>query len=114
VYRLLSLGKVFANLSTHEGFGLNPVMALAMGTPVVSWDIPVFRETMPEAIFVPVDTEQKCFVDQRYFLEPGWFIMKWGKIEDFIEAVKKAMNTTVDYAAIRQRYDAEKLYTKFL
>ena len=112
VYRLLSLGKVYTNLSTHEGFGLNPVMALAVGTPVVAWDIPVFRETMPEAVFVPVNTEQKCYVDQRYMLEPGWFIFRWGSIDQFIDAVRRAMNTQVDYAAIRQRYNS-KLYTKF-
>jgi hypothetical protein len=112
VYRLLGLGKVYANLSTHEGFGLNPIMALAVGTPVVAWDIPVFRETMPEAVFVPVSTEQKCYVDQRYMLEPGWFIFRWGNIDQFIEAVRSAVNTTVDYASIRQRYSS-KLYTKF-
>jgi Glycosyltransferase len=114
VYRLLALGRVYANLSTHEGFGLNPVMAMAVGTPVVAWDIPVFRETMPEAVFVPVEHEQRCYVDQRYLLEPGWFIFRWGNISEFIEAVKKAMGTGVDYASVRQRYDAKKLYTKFL
>jgi len=113
VYRLLSLGKVYPNLSTHEGFGLNPLMALAMGTPVVSWDIPVFRETMPEAVFVPTNVEQKCYVDQRYMLEPGWFIFRWGDINQFIEAVKSTMNMTIDYSAVRQRY-SPKLYTKFL
>ncbi len=113
VYRLLSLGRVYANLSTHEGFGLNPIMALAMGTAVVAWDIPVFRETIPEAVFVPVNTEQKCYVDQRYMLEPGYFTFRWGDINQFIEAVKKAVNTAVDYAAVRQRY-SPKLYTKFL
>jgi len=114
VYRLLGLGKVYPNVSTHEGFGINPIMALAMGTAVVTWDIPVYRETMPEAVFVPVDHEAKCFVDQRYFLEPGWFITRWGNLDQFIEAVKKAMNTTVDYASVRQRYNAQRLYTKFL
>jgi glycosyltransferase involved in cell wall biosynthesis len=114
VYRILGLGRVYPNLSTHEGFGLNPVMALAMGTAVVSWDIPVFRETIPEAVFVPAENEQKCFIDQRYMLEPGWFVFRWGKIEDFIEAVKKAMNVKVNYASIRQKYDAKKLYTKLL
>jgi len=114
VYRLLALGKVYSNLSTHEGFGLNPLMALAMGTPVVTWDIPVYRETMPEAVFVPVNVEQKCFVDQRYFLEPGWFIFRWGDIDQFIEAIKRAMNMSVDYASVKQRYNAQRLYTKFL
>lgn len=113
VYRILGLGKVYTNLSTHEGFGLNPVMALAMGTAVVSWDIPVFKETMPEAVFVPTSVEQKCYVDQRYMLEPGWFIFQWGDIKQFIETVKKAVNTSVDYVAVRQRYSS-KLYTKFL
>jgi len=114
VYRLLSLGRVYTNLSTHEGFGINPIMAMAMGTAVVTWDIPVYRETMPEAVFVPAENEQKCYVDQRYGLEPGWFATKWGRIEEFIEAVNKAMNTSVDYASVRQKYDAKKLYTKFL
>ena len=113
VYRILGLGKVYANLSTHEGFGLNPVMALAVGTAVAAWDIPVFRETIPEAVFVPVSTEQKCYVDQRYMLEPGWFILRWGDINQFIEAVKGAVNMAVDYAAVRQRYSS-KLYAKFL
>ncbi|MCI4409948.1 MAG: glycosyltransferase [Thermofilum sp.] len=114
VYRLLALGKVYANLSTHEGFGINPIMALAMGTPVVSWDIPVFRETIPESVFVPVNVERKCYVDPRYLLEPGFFIFRWGRIEDFIESIKRAMNMSVDYASVRQRYNAQKLYTKFL
>jgi len=112
VYRILALGKVYANLSTHEGFGLNPIMALAVGTPVVAWDIPVFRETMPEAVFVPTDVEQKCYVDQRYTLEPGWFIFRWGPIEKFVSAIRSAVNAAVDYASIRQRYSS-KLYTKF-
>jgi hypothetical protein len=65
-------------------------------------------------VFVPVKHEQRCHVDQRYGLEPGWFITKWGDINQFIEAVKKTMNTNVDYSAVRQKYDAKKLYTKFL
>jgi len=113
VYRLLGLGRVYTNLSTHEGFGINPVMALAMGTAVVAWDIPIFRETIPESIFVPVDNEQKCYVNQRYMLEPGWFISRWGDINSFIKSVKKAMNTSVDYVSVRQKYSL-KLYTKFL
>ena len=56
----------------------------------------------------------QCYVDQRYGLEPGWFITKWGDVSQFIEAVKKAMNMGVDYSAVRQKYDAKKLYTKFL
>jgi hypothetical protein len=45
-------------------------------------------------------------------LEPGWFIFRWGSIEEFVNAVKNAMNAAVDYAAVRQRYSSN-LYTKF-
>lgn len=43
---LYAAAGVYCSLSHSEGFGLTPLEALAVGTPVVASDIPAFRETM--------------------------------------------------------------------
>jgi glycosyltransferase involved in cell wall biosynthesis len=40
--------------SRYEGFGLPPVEAAACGTTAIVSDIPVLRETAPDAVFCPV------------------------------------------------------------
>lgn len=42
--------------AAHEGYGLTPLEALAVGTRVIASDIPVLRETLgPHATFVDRD-----------------------------------------------------------
>ena len=116
VYRLLALGRVYTHLSTHEGFGLNPVMAAAMGTAVVSWDIVPVREILPEAVLVPTQHCAECYLYPLDFMARGKCYMCWGDINKFIETVRKALKSPpqVDWQAIRQKYNAQKLYTKFV
>ena len=40
--------------SRYEGFGLPPQEAAACGTPAIVSDLPVLRETAPDAVFAPV------------------------------------------------------------
>jgi hypothetical protein len=115
VYRLLALGRVYAHLSTHEGFGLNPLMAAAMGTVIVSWDIVPTREVLPEAVFVPAPYCTECYLYPFDFTARGKCRACWGDTGEFIETVRKALKSPpqVDWQAVRQKYSARKLYTKF-
>ncbi|MGU3436143.1 MSMEG_0565 family glycosyltransferase [Actinomycetes bacterium M1A6_2h] len=47
---LVAAASAFAFLSTKEGFGLAAMEALAAGTPVVTRDLPVFREVFGETV----------------------------------------------------------------
>jgi len=116
VYRLLALGRAYAHLSTHEGFGLNPLMAAAMGTAVVSWDIMPAREVLPEAVYVPAPNCVTCYLYPFDYMARGKFTACWGNINEFIEAVRKALELppAVDWQAVRQRHSAQKLYARFL
>jgi hypothetical protein len=116
VYRLLALGRVYAHLSTHEGFGLNPLMAAAMGAAVVSWDIMPAREILPEAVYVPAERCAECYLYPFDYMARGKFHACWGDIDKFIEAVKRTLalsSPTVDWQAVRQKFSAQRLYTKF-
>jgi hypothetical protein len=114
VYRLLALGRVYAHLSTHEGFGLNPVMAAAMGTAVVSWDIIPTREILPEAAFVPARDCATCYLYPYDITARGHFTACWGSIDEFIKAVREVLKSSlqVDWQAVRQKFSAQKLYTR--
>lgn len=48
---LYSRAKLFAYLSFYEGFGIPNIEAMAMGTPVITSDIPVFHEVCGEGAF---------------------------------------------------------------
>ena len=50
IVRLYSGAKAFVFPSFAEGFGLPPLEAMASGVPVVSSDIPVFREVYGDAV----------------------------------------------------------------
>ncbi len=109
VYRLLALGKVYTSLTTHEGFGLNNVMALALGVKQVIWDIPVLRETVgdiPGVYTVPAESVASCYVDYSYGLAPGVMEFRYGDIEEYLDTVAKALNdsTRVDVGAVVERF----------
>jgi glycosyltransferase involved in cell wall biosynthesis len=114
VYRLLALGRVYAHLSTHEGFGLNPLMAAAMGAAVVSWDIVPVREVLPEAVLVPAQSCTACHLYPYDIMARGTFTACWGSVGEFIEAVKKVLGSppAVDWQAVRQKFSAQKLYAR--
>lgn len=44
VYRIISHSEVLVSPSLYEGFGLPPLEALYLGTPVIISDIPVYKE----------------------------------------------------------------------
>ena len=109
VYYLVVLGKVYASLTTHEGFGLNPIMALAVGDKVVGWDIEPQRELMGDisgVYLVPVNRSRFCYADVRYQLEPAKFLFQWGDINSYISTVEKALtdNVQIDYTLLENRF----------
>jgi hypothetical protein len=116
VYRLLALGRVYAHLSTHEGFGLNPLMAAAMGAAVVSWGITPVQEILPEAVLVPALHCTTCYLYPHDIMARGTFTACWGNVSEFIETVRRALESppAVDWQAVRQKFNAQKLYAKFL
>ena len=107
VYKLLSVASVYANLSTNEGFGLNPIMALNVGTKVVSWNAPAVSETLrgiDGVFFVPAENAGKCLVG--YSSGLAEVETRWGNIDEFKRAVRQALNSTVgvDYAEVESRF----------
>ena len=61
VPRTLDNYDFFIQASSHEGFGISVIEAMANGIPVFLSDIPVFREiTNGLAIFFPLDDSQKA------------------------------------------------------
>jgi len=107
VYKLLAVGAVYTNLSTHEGFGLNPVMALNAGVKVATWDAPAMAEILrgiDGVFFVPVKSSGKCLVG--FGSGVVEIETRWGDIEDYKRAVKHALNSTigVDYAEVESRF----------
>lgn len=55
--------------SLHEGFGLPPLEAAAVGTNVLVPDIPIFRETVPSATFYTHDDIHDCVTKMKELLE---------------------------------------------
>ncbi|MEM0010192.1 MAG: hypothetical protein QXY20_08905 [Thermofilum sp.] len=109
VYYLMLMGKVYTNLSTHEGFGLNPIMALAVGDKVVAWDIEPFRELLggiSGVYFVPVNYSRFCYASILYGIEPAKFLFQWGDIYTYISTVERALKESVqiDYAEVENRF----------
>lgn len=49
-FSTIKASKVFVFPSYEEGFGIAPLEAQALGTPVVAWDLPVFSEVFPEGM----------------------------------------------------------------
>ncbi|MCL4543447.1 MAG: glycosyltransferase [Chloroflexi bacterium] len=48
--RLLRSVRILVSPSFEEGFGMAILEALASGTPVVAWDLPVYREVFPRGL----------------------------------------------------------------
>lgn len=47
---MIAEAKVLVQPSLYEGFGIPPLEALALGTPVIISDIDVFKELYPETL----------------------------------------------------------------
>jgi len=110
VYKLLALGRVYANLSKFEGFGLNPVMALYIGDKVVSWNTPAMSETLygiDGVYFVPADKTKTCILAvDTIGIGSALVEHHWGDIDAYIDTVKRALSSSasVDYAALESRF----------
>ena len=107
VYKLLSVASVYANLSTNEGFGLNPIMALNVGTKVVTWDAPAVSETLrgiDGVFFVPAENAGKCLVG--YSSGLAEIETRWGSTDEFKRVTRQALNSTVgvDYTEVESRF----------
>lgn len=115
IYSILNSGRVFANLSMSEGFGLNPLMALAVGTNVVFWNFPVFRELyegVQGVYFVPSNTQFYCNFPDNVLYN---IVCSHGDIHEYIDVVRYALSgwTMADYQTIRQKFDPYKVYKPF-
>lgn len=115
IYAILNSGKVFANLSLSEGFGINPLMALAVGTNVVFWDLPVFRELyqgVRGAYFVPVNNTFNCLFPDNIMYS---ILCSHGDVLDYILMVRYTLSnwSLADYQTIRQRFNPHTVYRSF-
>jgi hypothetical protein len=110
VYKLLALGRIYTNLAKHEGFGLNPVMALYVGTKVVTWNAMAMSETLDgiEGVyFVPANQSKTCELSTiMHGTGDALIEYKWGDIRDYMAMVKTALSSTasIDYAALESRF----------
>ncbi|WP_175546012.1 glycosyltransferase family 4 protein [Flavisolibacter ginsengisoli] len=61
IVEILQSYDLFIQASSHEGFGISVIEAMAVGVPVILSDIPVFREiTQNRAQFFPLDDACKA------------------------------------------------------
>jgi glycosyltransferase involved in cell wall biosynthesis len=58
-FKLLASAKLLLFSSKFEGYGLPPIEAQYVGTPVICSDLPVLRETSPYAIFTNFDNNEQ-------------------------------------------------------
>jgi len=110
VYKLLALGRVYANLSKFEGFGLNPIMALYVGDKVVSWDTPVLSETLggiDGAYFVSANKTKTCMLAvDTIGIGSALVEHRWGSTDEFAETVRRVLMSPkqIDYATLEARF----------
>ena len=59
IYALMKRARIFVFPSHEEGFGIAILEAMACGTPVVAWDLPVYKELFEGAInAIPLGNQQ--------------------------------------------------------
>lgn len=115
IYSLYENAKVFTNLSYNDGFGLNPLMALAVGTNLVAWDFPVFRELyegIDGAYLVPAEKQFECMILSAPKLS---LYCVEGDAEKYVATVKRVLDNwrLADWQTVRQKFDPYRLYSKF-
>lgn len=125
VHEMIASGRVFSNLSTCEGFGMNPLTALALGLYLVTWDHPVFVELysgVPGVRFVETSYESHCyfpkFVGFRQ-LKLYFEVERWGDIGRFGDAIaemlKQADRPNLDGASyVREKFRPDVVYKPIL
>lgn len=63
-YAVIKASRVFISLSHEEGFSITMAEALACGTPVVAWDLPVYREVYGSTISYVSENDYLQFAHQ--------------------------------------------------
>lgn len=103
-FQLIKNSKVFVFPSHEEGFGISIAEAMACGVPVVSWDLPVYREIFEDQIICVKENDVQVLAEKVNYLlsddkarhilalKAGQFIKKydWGRItSDFYKILNK-------------------------
>ncbi|MGB9774491.1 MAG: hypothetical protein ACPL4I_10800 [Bacteroidota bacterium] len=116
LYGRLESARVFANLSLGEGFGMNVLMALAVGTNAVMFSHPVLNEVyggIDGAHIVETAGEVDCRMPTDVLIK-----IKCVKpnIDAYVAKVREVLNSwrTADWQTVRQKYDPYRLYKKFV
>lgn len=68
IYALMKRARIFVFPSHEEGFGISIVEAMACGTPVVAWNLPVYKELFGGTITTIPLRNQQAFAEAIYTL----------------------------------------------
>lgn len=63
-FSIIKSSSVFLFPSHEEGFGIAALQAQALGTPVVAWDLPVFKEIFPDGMVTIQKGDHAAFAQE--------------------------------------------------
>jgi glycosyltransferase involved in cell wall biosynthesis len=99
-FSLISSSKVLFFSSKFEGYGLPPIEAQFVNTPVICSDIPVLREVNPKAVFDSFENISVLQKKIKLILEKKWTknelknsVFPFGSYSYFCENLKKTIAT---------------------
>lgn len=102
-FELYARAQLFVFPSIEEGWGIVVAEALAAGTPVLAYDLPVYREIFNDNLHViPEGSTRKLQQEalsllQRYSLQPQLYKQEQQRIADFAERFTKANVARAEY-----------------
>lgn len=109
----------YLNLSDSEGFGITPLEAMAMGTPVIAPRYPPLTEFLPEWTLW-VETTGEIWIEEWW----GWLLIQHHHYHEheMLKTIKRAVemsDSKYSYLSRKsiehaKKYDVNKLYVRFL